>query len=986
MVSRARQQGIMFDVRQVFETPTIAELVVNSKQVDKSIEINQGPATGIVQLLPIQQWFFEKARNVNHFNQASWIISKEDKPIDINKLKDILVKIYNHHDAFKIKFRRVNGLKRSSNKESIWEQYYDETQNYTNVKDIPFEVIDENSWSKDKLNDICTKIQSSLNIEKGPLSRLVWFEGKGLFWVIHHIIVDGVSWRILLEDLNTLYENKSLSLKSHSYQAWGKFLQQYDKLDTTNEYYRNLPNIILSLKQESDVSKINHHVVTYSKELTRDFIQKAQKAYRTQANDLLLTALVQSFGEYTNNQLCINLEGHGRETLDSNLDLTRTIGWFTSIYPVYLKLSDPTNLDRCIKEVKEQLRQIPEKGITYGIASSIQHQIPLITTNIAFNYLGQWDTTDIEGNTFKLGNDYIGQCSSEADKLLYKIDINGQIQDGILSFNFTFNYQESIIQEIANSFKEKLEALVVYCLKEGVYGYTPSDFELVRFSQEKLDTTFHQPLETIYPLSPIQGGLLFQALYQPESDAYFTQSVFELESVDTTHWYKAWHTIINRYDSLRASFIWEGLDESVQIIHKEVNLLWIKEDWSNQTNQKEKLQQLIQLERAKGFDLSKAPLMRFNLIKTDSNKYYFIWNMHHLLTDGWCLPIILGEVVETYKSLINNKPIKLKARRPYKDYISWLLRQDQNKAKRYWEENLLGVSPTRLSDKQVAESNEHGECVLTLNTEETNQLNNYAKSLGVTINTVIQGMWSILLSKYTRQEDIVFGVTVSGRSIDLPGVEDMVGIFINTLPIRVQFKSGESIKDLLERLQIQMSEAQMYGYIPLSTIQSLQKERDLFDSIYVFENYPMPKETVSEKNNNNNRLSIRSIQGIEKTEYKLSVVVIPRKELEIRLNYNGTYFTKEDINKISRHLGQLVSNTLKNKYQYIGNISLLTEQELTQLGLWNNTQHEYPKGECVHELFEEVVQNNKDRIAVVYEDQQITYEVLNQKANQLAHY
>jgi non-ribosomal peptide synthase protein (TIGR01720 family) len=238
------------------------------------------------------------------------------------------------------------------------------------------------------------------------------------------------------------------------------------------------------------VFKVSSCTVTFSKEITRDFIQKAQKAYNTQANDLLLTALVQAIGEYSGYQLCLDLEGHGRETLDSNLDLTKTIGWFTSVYPVYIKLSEPANLDKSIKEVKEQLRQVPEKGITYGIATSIRKQVLAVQTKIVFNYLGQWDSTDVEGNAFKLGNDCTGQCSGVTNGLSHNIEINGQIQDGILSFIWTFNYQKAIIEKVINDFKEKLEALITHCSRDGTCGYTPSDFAITDTNQQELDDIF----------------------------------------------------------------------------------------------------------------------------------------------------------------------------------------------------------------------------------------------------------------------------------------------------------------------------------------------------------------------------------------------------------------------------------------------------------------------------------------------------------------
>ena len=427
--------------------------------------------------------------------------------------------------------------------------------------------------------------------------------------------------------------------------------------------------------------------------------------------------------------------------------------------------------------------------------------------------------------------------------------------------------------------------------------------------------------------------MLFQSLYQSESDIYFIQCIFELEGLNTNYWYKAWHTVISRYDSLRASFMWEGLDEPVQIIHKEIKLSWVEEDWRKQTNQKERLQELIQSERKKGFDLSKAPLMRWNLIKISNDRYYFIWNMHHVLIDGWCGPIILGEVTDVYKSLINDEVLKLKARRPYRDYISWLLRQDQGRAKEYWKEELLGAVPTRLADKQIAESDESGECILTLDIKDTNLLNNYAKSLGVTVNTVLQGIWGVLLSKYTRQDDVVFGVTVSGRNIDLPGVEDMVGIFINTLPMRIKFRPSETLKELLKRLQIQMSEAQSYGYIPLSTIQSLQSERNLFDNIFIYENYPL---TVK-PNIGKNRLLIKAV--IEKTEYAITILIVPGNTIKIKMYYYKKYFSKPEMEEIYKYLRSLIISVCNNKCQYIGNLSLADKNKQGSLIEWNRTDN-----------------------------------------------
>ena len=477
MVARARQKGILLTVNQVFKTPTVAGLIAEFQSSKRLFNEEKSMLTGTTALLlPIQRWFFEKADNIHHFNQAHWFVVKkaeieEECRIDVTRLKNAIEELCEYHDAFRLKYKQKDGY---------WEQYYSDHTG------ISFEVIKESSWTEETLENICSEIQSGLDIERGPLSRVVWFEGKGLFWVIHHLIVDGVSWRILIEDLNTLYEGHSLGLKGHSYKTWGSYLQGYNHLESTKAYYSNKPKTGLCLEATSQRTR---HKINFSAETSKSFIQTAHKAYNTQANDLLLTALVQAMGAYSNYQLCIDMEGHGREMLGSDLDLTRTVGWFTTVFPVYLTLSEPMNLDTSIKEIKEQLRQVPEKGITYGLASYIQKQIPkILSANISFNYLGQWDTTDASGHTFKWGNEGVGHCLKDNNRLFHDLDILGQIKDGVLSFEWESNYEASLIREWANNFKERLEALILHCSTEGVCGYTPSDFVITDISQEELES------------------------------------------------------------------------------------------------------------------------------------------------------------------------------------------------------------------------------------------------------------------------------------------------------------------------------------------------------------------------------------------------------------------------------------------------------------------------------------------------------------------
>lgn len=480
MVSRAKKKGILFDIRQVFNHPTIAGIIAHLSNKTDSMIIDLEENSGLVPLLPIQQLFFAWADNVHYFNQAHWIFPcellnsngyklNEKVNVNLDRLLEVFKTLHDYHDAFKLCFKKV-GQK--------WEQYYSENSQFS------FEVLNKNQWSFDNLLDICNTIQSTLNIERGPISRIVWFEGLGMFWVIHHLVIDGVSWRILVEDLNVLYEQRSLPSKGSSYKSWSQYLYTYERLDTAYQYYKDFPSITLPCQKYKE--RVEYQI-KLSKKVTQNFIQQAQRAYNTQPNDLLLTALMLTLGKESNYQLSIDLEGHGREMLDSELDITRTIGWFTTVFPVYLKLSSPGDLDKSIREIKEQLRAVPEKGITYGILTFIKQRISEISTDISFNYLGQWDTLVEESSTFKLGDQLTGKCHEGNANLFHTLDILGEIKEGELRFVWASNLGDSKTAELILQFQENLELIIDFCMNKDSYRFTPSDFLIKDIDQEELD-------------------------------------------------------------------------------------------------------------------------------------------------------------------------------------------------------------------------------------------------------------------------------------------------------------------------------------------------------------------------------------------------------------------------------------------------------------------------------------------------------------------
>jgi non-ribosomal peptide synthetase component F len=425
-----------------------------------------------------------------------------------------------------------------------------------------------------------------------------------------------------------------------------------------------------------------------------------------------------------------------------------------------------------------------------------------------------------------------------------------------------------------------------------------------------------------------------------------------------------------------------------------VSLPWQQHDWRGHSpvDQQEQLEAFIQAERKRGFELSETPLMRLALIQMDDDVYEFILSHHHLLLDGWSLPLVLKEVFAFYEACCQGQDLHLKRSRPYRDYIAWLQEQDLTVAEAFWRQALSGLSaPTPLSVDQAlgslsSEVESYDEQEIQLSVAATAALDSLARGHQLTVNTLVQGAWAILLSRYSGQEDVVFGATVSGRPADLAGVESMVGLFINTLAIRVQVSPQAFVFDWLQQFQAQLVELRQYEYSPLVEVQGwsdVPRGVPLFESIVVFENYPVDASLQKQGGS----LEFRKVRGFERTNYPLTLVAWPGAQLSLQLSYDCRRFDAATISRMLRHLQTLLEGIVANPGQRLKNLSLLTQQERhTLLVEWNDTQVDYPKDVCIHQLFEAQVKRTPDAVAVVFEDQQLTYRELNRRANQVAHH
>ncbi|WGV25123.1 non-ribosomal peptide synthetase [Halotia branconii] len=506
---------------------------------------------------------------------------------------------------------------------------------------------------------------------------------------------------------------------------------------------------------------------------------------------------------------------------------------------------------------------------------------------------------------------------------------------------------------------------------------------------KKLQLIKNKNIESIYPLSHLQQGMLFHTLREPESGVYFEQFCLTLAgNLDINLLQEACTRVVKRHPVLRTLVIWEKQEKPLQVVCKQVDLPWQICDWRSlsATTQKEHLEAFLQADRVEDFILDKAPLMRFTLIQVADDTYEFIWSFHHLLIDGWSLSIICKEFFAFYHALIKGEYLYLNTSRPYRNYINWLQQQDLKAAKTFWQQQLEDLtSPTRLLiNRGESQSKTYCEHQCCLSATITAALQSQAQQYHLTVSTFIQAAWAILLSRYTDESEIVFGATVSGRPPTLLGVESMVGLFINTLPVRLKVPTATPLWQWLRELQTQQIERSQYSWFPLVDIQAnseIPPELPLFESIVVFENYPQ----FPSISNLDTSIQITKRRVIEQTNYPLTVIAVPGQELSLRILDDGSRFDEETITRMMGHLVTLLEGMVANIEQTVPEISMLTAAEQQQILVWNDTQTDYPQ-KCIAQLFAEQVERTPDAVAVSFQSQQLTYRELNCQANQLAHY
>ncbi|MER7213434.1 amino acid adenylation domain-containing protein [Streptosporangium sp. NPDC000239] len=979
-VSKARAAGLRFTSRDLFRWQTVEALAPHVQRAAERVEEEPGDVTA--PLTPIQHFLYDRFTAPGVFQQ--YVTAELDENVDADALESAVRALVEHHAALRTRLRA--GTQRT----------VEDTGRLRRV-----------TVGGDALACEIEAAHRSVDVENGPAMVAVLFTGAGrprLLLSAHHLVVDGVSWRVLLDDLNTAYgqavrgEPIDLGPRGTSFARWSRALAAHAEtgaFDDERPHWADVAArttaIPLDRAGADTVASGRQVTAALDGDVTRALLRDVPDVYHTEIIEVLLAALARTVTDWTGHgDLVLGMEGHGREEIIPDVDLSRTTGWFTTYFPLALTIRD-AGWSELIKSVKEQVRAVPKRGLGYGVLRYLRGTVPDCRPGICFNYLGRFDPPT--GGGLYREVEPIGLFQDPGDSRPHAIDVIGAIRDGRLELTWEYSsnlHDDATVERLAADFAANVTRLVRHCAEPDAGGRTPSDYPLARLDQAAVDRLAGtgRTIAAVYPLTPTQNGMLYDCLASGD-DLYLAQFEMDVDDVDDPEALAmAWQAVVDHTPILRTGLAWEGLDTPVQIVRHQAGLPVTHHDWRAlpAEERRARLAALLAADRAEPLDFAEPPLCRLALIRVSDTRVHVVWTLHHVLLDGWSVHRLLPDVLSAHTALREGVTWRPEPRRPFGDYVEWLLSRDPAADEEHWRAALAGfTAPTPLPYDRAPAPRYRPKAAERLRTglpsEVTRRLAALAGEGGLTLNTLVQGAWSILLSQHSGEREVCFGATTSGRPEELAGAESMIGIFIQTLPVRVLVDGARPLLSWLSELQQAQARARGHEAVSPARIRSwtgLPPGTSLFDSTIVFENYPIEAREA--------RLS--GVDAAEANGYPLSLVVYPGGELEFVLLYDQALFDEATVRRLGEGLKALLTQMAAQAGArvgaHVGTLTALDPGERRRtLAEWNDTARDYPE-RAVHELFSERARAMPDAVALRGDGDPITYAGLDRRSDELA--
>ncbi|MFF3687025.1 amino acid adenylation domain-containing protein [Streptomyces sp. NPDC002187] len=1024
VASRARKAGLQISPRDVFEhrTPAALAATVTGAHDTPAAVAADSDGVGDITLLPIVHQLREDGGTISRFNLS--MLLQAPAGADTKKLTHVLQSVLDHHDGLRLVLTRMDlgpvvPALWSARTTAVGSVDAAALLRRVDVQDL------DDAALRAAIGEESDAAADRLDPDSGVMVQAVWFDAGAdrpgrLLLVVHHLVVDGVSWRVLLGDLASAWDAVARGEKPALEPvptSLRRFAREAAEQATSPQRQAELPYWAATLAPGAELlpgatrtgtaGAAREHTVTLPADETRALLTAVPAAAGADVTEVLLAALrlavtrwraERDGGPALDGDLLVDLERHGRDGTDA--DLSRTVGWFTGLHPVRLPAAgDPLD---ALKQVKESVRSAHDSGAGYGMLRYLNPQLAAVfaqlsTAQVLFNYFGRLPAEQTRDWAPAVESDAL-RVGADADLAMpYPLQVNAVCaetpQGPELRATWTWPDGNALTAEdvhiLGRAWADTLRELIARTGTPGARpSLTPSDLPLVALTQADIDLVERvsaAPVADVWPLSPLQDGIYFHASYDTSAlDVYTAQDTFDFDHrLDADRLRAACATLLRRHPSLCAGITSDGLPEPVQFVcpADELPVPLTEIDLTALTGQQRqaRLAEISDTDRHTRFDLAAPPLFRLTLIRlTDTTDRLML--SHHLVAwDGWSQSLFLDELLELYAAAGDDSA--LPAPGSYRDYLSWLAGQDFDAARETWRRALAGLDePTLVARERGDEPTIPRRRTLSLGRALSDRLRSSAREHGLTINAVLSAAWALVLSSTVGRDDVVFGATVAGRPADVPGVDTTIGMFLNTVPQRITLDPAEPVGDLLRRIQTERVTLMDHEYLGLAELQRAGGHFTLFDTLYVLQNFADEGgfRRLTERH------GISGVGSVDATHYPMTLIVNPAQTVQVKLEYRPDLVDDERATATLDRFGALVERLIGDLTTRVGALDLLLPGERESFtSTWAGSREPVPN-ETVADMLAAQVARTPDAVALVFGERALTYVELDAHINRIA--
>lgn len=1019
ITARANRLGMKLMPADLFTHETIEGLAAAAQsrmqQTQGTEQTHEAAGDELVPLTPIQRWFLEQRFPApHHWNQSVCLLLSHT--VSASAISEAVGNVTRRHQGLRLFFVETPGG---------WRQGAAAEASSQGVTFIDLSALPEAA------RDSCfakaaDRLQASLHISRGPISRFALFRVAPNEWrlliVIHHLAVDGVSWHILTSDLDSarqcLQRGEPLtSVESKSWMSWAKAVADRGARGACAEeapfWIDQCSSTVVRLPRDrsgaNSIRSTKEVIATLDAEETAA-LRGIDERFGARLNEALLAALAGGIQRWTGApELFVTLEGHGRDMGGEGIDVSRTIGWFTTHFPVRFDISGTESPARVLQSVKAKFRCVPNRGSGYGLlrwsdTDAGRRLKSLPAPEIKFNYLG-----GLGGSLFQAGSTWRGVSPSGCERdpenhREHLLDVNVFHENNRLHWQWVYSeaiHDRSTIEQVAAAVIEELRTLADSRPATPEEQYAPPDFALGPADPAELSRVLGSVLvpagmestrliEDVYPVVPIQEAFLAYGSALNRLQTGFEQKVFSIRgSFDVEAFAEAWRELIRRHAILRSAFVTHG--RGWQVVFRHVGVDVNSCDWREMPaeGQLNEIAEFLAQDRRKGFDISRPPMMRVTVLRLSEDRYEIVWSYHHLLLDAWCRDIVFKEALALFSARASGKSAQLPARQSYRDFVAWLQRRPAVLESEFWRKRLEGLRHATPLPGSPASSagpipeREYRSLTTTIDESVFRSLEALCRNSKLTLSTLLHGAWALLLHSYSAETKVLFGATVAGRPHDLPGVESIVGPFINNVPVAVDVNLDQTLAEWLGVLQLQLVELRAHEWATQAQIRhwcDWPGAERLFESLLVFQNYPVMDTLEAALGD----LTCTALRSRLETGYPVTIVVDAHSSLRIRMFYDGRRFHESAIARVAENLRSLLRDFPRQVNTPLSKVSVASESERHQMSVEWPDRPGRDYGRTIYEQIAACVAKNPAAIAVLGTGCRLSWSELDEMSDALA--